>query len=141
MATAYKSDKATNLAPPRAAIPGANLVAETFLFPAAPVLNDTVEMFTLPAGAVIADMILNATDLDTGTPAIMLQVGDGTTADKYLTANSIAQAGGVVRCIDKAGVIGVALAADTKIIVKVSTGPGTGAVGTIGLAVTYNMEK
>lgn len=140
-AHAYKSDKATNLAPPRAAIPGANLVAEVFLFPNVPELNDTIEMFTLPLGAVLTDMMLDADDLDTGgSPAILLQVGDGTTADKFLAANSVAQAGGVAR-MDKKGNIGVLLAADTKIVVKVSTGPATGAVGTIRLTALYNMQK
>ena len=140
-AHAYKSDKAAAQAPPRAAIPGANLVAEAFLFPAAPEANDTIEMFTLPKGAVLADMILDADDLDTGgTPAIALQVGDGTTADKFFAANNVAQAGGIAR-MDKKGNTGAALAADTKVVVKVSTGPATGAAGTIRLTALYNMEK
>lgn len=141
MATAYKSNKITNQVPARAGIPGLNAVSEVFTFPAAPVVNDTVEMVLLPKGAVICEMVLDATDLDTGSPAILLQVGDGTTADKYLAANAVAQAGGVVRCLDKPGIIGVPLAADTKIVVKVSTGPATGAVGNIGLTVLYNLEK
>jgi hypothetical protein len=140
MATAYKSNKITAYAPARAAIPGLNAVSEVFTFPAAPVINDTIEMVLLPKGAVISDIILDADDLDTGTPAILLQVGDGTTADKFIGASNVAQAGGVAR-MDKKGNIGVPLAADTKLVVKVSTGPATGAVGDIRLTATYNLEK
>jgi hypothetical protein len=141
MASAYKSTKITNQAPARAAIPGLNAVSEVFTFPAAPVLNDTVEMVLLPKGAVLCDMVLDADDLDTGgTPTIMLQVGDGTTADKFIGASNVAQAGGVAR-MDKKGNVGVPLAADTKAVVKVSTGPATGAVGDIRLTAIYSLEK
>jgi hypothetical protein len=140
MASAYKSTKITNQAPARAAIPGLNAVSEVFTFPAAPVVNDTVEMFLLPKGAVPCDMVLDADDLDTGTPAILLQVGDGTTADKFIGASNVAQAGGVAR-MDKKGNVGVPLAADTKVVVKVSTGPATGVVGDIRLTAIYSLEK
>jgi len=140
MATAYKSNKVANNAPARAAIPGLNAVSEVFTFPAAAVVNDTIEMFVLPKGAVLCEMILDVDDLDSAT-AMMLQVGDATTADKYLTANALAQTGGVLRCIDKKGVIGVPLAADTKLVIKVSTAPTTGVVGDVRLTAVYNLEK
>lgn len=136
---AYKSNRILYNDPPREIIPGVNMISEEFTFPAAPAANDTVEMFILPAGAVVIDMILDCDDLDGGA-AIMLQVGDGTTADKFISATNVAQAGGIAR-MSKKGNIAQVLSNDTPVVVKVSTGPASGQTGTIRLACIYNMGK
>lgn len=136
---AYESTKITTKAPPRAGL-GITAVGATFTFPSAPALNDTVKMFTLPKGARVHEMVFASDDLDTGgTPAIMLQVGTGATADYFIAASNIAQAGGMTRLSQK-GALLEELSADTDVIVKVSTGPATGATGTIRLACIYSLE-
>ena len=141
MATAYNSSRITNKVPPRGVVGEVTSVFAEFTFPAAPVVNDTVKMFTLPKGAVLLEMLLSADDLDTnGTPAIMLQVGDGTTADLFFYADGVAKTGGMSRMSNPAK-LGQVLAADTDVVAKVSTAPATGAVGKIGLAALYAMQQ
>jgi len=141
MATTYSTTKIEKSAPARAGLGEAIMVTGEFTFTAAPAINDIVRMFVLPKGAVIGEMVLTSDDLDTGgTPTIMLQVGDSTTADRFFAASNIAQAGGMAR-MDKRGDIGKPLTANTEVRVKVSTGPATGATGTIRLVAIYSMEQ
>ena len=53
--------------------------------------NDTVQFCTLPKGARIIEGFLDFTDLGT---SVTLDVGDGTTADKYAAAIDVATAAG-----------------------------------------------
>lgn len=115
-------------------------------------LNNIIEMGPLPAGCVLVDAILDTDDLDSGTPAITLDVGimngdfgaltdaDGnarTCGAEILSAVTTAQAGGVVRPtlktayrIDRSDV-------DRGIGLKIKAAPGTAAAGTVGLTVIY----
>ena len=86
-----------------------------FTLAAALEVGDIIEMLELPPGCVAVDCILDVADLDTGTPAILLDVGvmagdvgDKTLANRTLTANLIAgsnvgQAGGIARMAGAGG--------------------------------------
>jgi hypothetical protein len=91
----------------------------------------------------VGGMLIVETDMDTnGAPTIILNVGDGVDTDRYISASTIGQTGGVVSWglnIDTAGEAASFNykypVADT-IDIQVSTGPATGvAVGTFRLRV------
>lgn len=114
----------------------------SYTFSSAPALNDVVEMVKVPSGATIFDIILSSTDMDTnGTPTITLGVGDGSSASRFISGSTVAQAGGVVYLSDDANAANAGFlyqyTADDTIDVKVTAGPATGAAGTIKLAVFY----
>ena len=53
--------------------------------------NDTVQLCTLPKGARIIEGYLDFTDFGT---SVTLDIGDGTTENKYLSAHDVAAAAG-----------------------------------------------
>lgn len=120
-------------------------VAPTFVLPtwvhaeytitAALALNDEIQMIKVAPGCRVLDVIVSTTDLDTGgSPAIVLDVGDGNDDDRYVADTTIGQAGGMTRLSAFAGHGYTYTAADT-IDVSVSTAPQTGATsGTVKLS-------
>lgn len=102
---------------------------------------DIIQMVPVAAGERVVDLHLIVEDLDTGgSPAIVLDVGDGDDVDRYVDGTTIGQAGGIATygsgvASDAAAIAINKLytAADT-IDVTVATGPATGATaGTIRL--------
>lgn len=60
--------------------------------------GNVVEFFRLPADAVIVDGYLKADDLDSdGTPTVAINVGHDGSATAFLSASTVAQAGGTVQ--------------------------------------------
>lgn len=106
---------------------------------AALALNDVIQMIPVAEGERVVDLQLISEDLDTnGTPAIVLDVGDGDDPDRYIDGTTIGQTGGMARLGQGVASDAAAIAvnrlytvADT-IDVLVQVGPGTGATtGTI----------
>lgn len=105
---------------------------------AALALNDVINMMWVPAGAIITRVDLGGDDLDSGgSPSITLDVGDASSATRFVSADASA----------KTGVCSSTLinfykyTADTKIQIKCSAAPATGATsGTIKLAVEYLLD-
>lgn len=102
---------------------------------------DIVQMVPVAAGERVVGLDLIVEDLDTaGSPAIVLDVGDGDDVDRYIDGSTKGQTGGI-------SVYGEGIASDAAAIainklytaadtidVTVATGPGTGATtGTIRL--------
>lgn len=143
---AYKTEKLTRNQPAKTtAQVGVVAVRGEFDLSAALALDDTIDMVEVPAGHVPFDVILDADDLDTGTPAITLSVGlrkaDGTTDDPvtFITASTVAQAAvGMVRMTNKAGLRCVPAAVSRAVYVTVAAAPDTGTTsGKIGVTVLY----
>ena len=115
----------------------------TWVTSAAWVLNDVVQMVKVFDGERVLDVqVLMETDADTnGSPAIVIAVGDGDDADRYISASTIGQAGGFVRLgqgIDtaaEAASMRHTYTADDTIDLKVTTAPATGVA-----AVTVTMR-
>jgi hypothetical protein len=111
-------------------------------------LNDIIELACIPAGCRVADMVLDADDLDSnGSPAIALDVGimsgtwgenDGarTCGNEFIAASNVAQAGGSVRPTKKEAFRDAGLATPRSIGVKIQAAAATGQAGTIGLTLT-----
>jgi hypothetical protein len=141
MASTLTSDAVASGVQARAHLHEHTIVAK-YTVAAALVLNDVIQMVKIPAGAKIVDLTLSCTDLDTnGTPAIVLDVGDGSDTDRFIDGSTIGQAGGIAR-LDQHGGHGYAYSAEDTIDVLVQVAPATGATsGTITLTVKYTMEK
>ena len=113
---------------------------------AALALNDVVQLVKVPAYATILGGVLRVTDLDTnGTPAIVLDVGDGGDTDRFIDGTTIGQAGGVMdfhgAAANSAGFLHQYTVEDT-IDVLVQAAPATGATsGTIKLLVYYTLQS
>lgn len=108
--------------------------------------DDVIEMFPVPPGYVVHDIMLGSTDLDTnGVPTITLSlgildgdVGDSTLAnrvdsggdidDVFLTASTVGQAGGTARANLYAGMVVEPQEKPYSVGVQVITAPATGAV-------------
>lgn len=105
----------------------------TYEISAALVAADLVQMIPVYKGEIVHDVILKTDDLDTnGTPAIVLDVGDGVSTNWAIDGSTVGQAGGV----DKTDATAVpkAYTADDTLDVDVDVAPATGATtGTIEL--------
>lgn len=113
-------------------------------------LNDIIEMIELPPGHVPVDVILDTDDLDTGTPAITLDVGilagavgdttvgNRTNGAQFLAASTAGQAGGIARA-DVKGFTRLAPSDSRRSIgVSVKAAPAVGATsGKVSLTVLY----
>ena len=120
---------------------------------AALVLDNIIKMCRLPDGAIPIDCRLEVDELDSGADAIVLELalmeegGADIIANSELIKNStLGQAGGVARMdqLDAArrAVLEKAVAKNRIVVVKVSTGPGTGATsGRIKVSVLYRAAE
>lgn len=136
--TAYKS---TQMSTPRYPVSGPGMGGRSikvergeFTLTAALALNDTIDMFKIHPRFRVVGGFVKATDLDTnGTPTIVLALGDAGDDDRYFTALTIGQAGGVSTTMAATGVDYYNnISAPLTITAKVTTAPATGATtGTI----------
>ena len=139
---------ASDFAAPMPSFPrvGVTLVRE-FLFTLTAALGagDTIKLCPIPGATdlVLDQWFLDVPDLDSNaTPLIALQLGDGTTADKFMAAGTVGQSAGKVNSRQNgvAGVLPLELIADAVLTVTVSTGPATGAsTGSIRGFMEYHM--
>lgn len=136
MATAYL---ATNYKVPpqfRAPFAGAAICREfSFLASTALVVNDTIALCRLPAVCTLEDFFLDMPELDSGADALTWDLGDGTTADRWLAASTIGQAAGKVKGIVD-GVVAslpclITTAVDLLLTVKVA--PNAGGTSTVSI--------
>lgn len=101
--------------------------------------NDVFRMVKVSKGDVIYDVILGAGDVDSGT-ALVMTVGDGGDTDRFITASTIGQAGGVARMNNYAGQ-GFTYSADDTIDILVSTGATGIAAGSPTVSVTVLLGR
>lgn len=116
---------------------GVNAITGTYEWAEALEVNDIVQMVKVPKGAKIIDVILGTDDLDTAT-GNTLSVGDGTTADRFITASTVSQAGGIVR-MSNIGGMGYVYTADDTIDIKVIAVGTSATSGTMVLTVLYEV--
>ena len=144
--TTYTSNKAQAGVQPKMLPTGDLAVYAVYTFPntSPPTLNtgDVVTMMTIPANATITGVTFDVDKLDTGgTPAIKLNVGDGTVGNRFINQTAAGQAGGY-QVPNINGAIGNQYQANTPILVTVQTG-AAGAVqagAAIRLVVNYSMD-
>lgn len=141
MAT-YNSSKVASTVQRRAGL-DLTVAYASYTFTVAPALNDVVNMIKVPKGATVESVTVSSTDMDTnGAPAIILAVGDTGSATRFVSGASIAQGAGVVRGSNATNLpFPYTYSSEDTISIKVTTGPATGAVGTVKLAVFYTMQQ
>lgn len=101
-------------------------------------VGDTISGPILPAGAYLWDLILDVTDIDSGSTCL-LDVGIPGTAQKFLAASTVGQAGGVVHGA-KAGMLGYSPTSNTPILVTCNATANTAAAGTVIIGISYTMD-
>lgn len=96
------------------------------------VTANVIEAFVVPAGFTVTGIIAVSTDLDAGTNAMTLSVGDAASGTRFLNASVIGQAGTSTQTLASTGLL-FAYTADTKILITITLGPTVAAAGTIDL--------
>lgn len=100
-------------------------------------LNDIITGPNIPAGCFLDNVKIDVGQLDSnGSPLITLDVGISGTAQKFLAASTVAQAGGIAGAA-VAGTVGYSPTTDTAVLVKVHAAAATAKAGTIVISVTY----
>ena len=99
--------------------------------------DDGVELFWLPAGAVVVGAQLRVTDMDSST-GLLFDLGDAVDDDRLLVAFS-GQAAGHTAALAAAG-WGYLYTAATKIILSVNTAATTGVAGTAYVQVSFRID-
>ena len=107
-------------------------------------LNNTIDIGYVPAGALVHDVIVAVTDIDTGT-ACVIAVGDAGSAARFIQGSTAGQAATVVRAGNNATSAATFAAhtpytAPTKLYLTFTTAPGTPATGTLKVSVLYSVE-
>ena len=137
------SSKVASTVQARSGVNGVIAVYATYTLTAALALNDVIQMVKVPAGATILSVKLTADDLDSnGSPAIVLDVGDGSDTDRFIDGATIGQAGGITAEQNVRTGFNYEYTAEDTIDVLVQVAPATGATsGDIKLQVMYTMQQ
>lgn len=142
-ATTYSSGQVASTVNPRTCDGNVCTAVGVYEVTAAIVIADVFQMVKVPAGATILEVTLQTDDLDTAGPSVVLDVGDGTTTDRFIDGCLTAQvAANDVACrINQIDGHGYVYTAEDTIDVIAQAAPATSATsGTIRLTVTYTMQ-
>ena len=106
-------------------------------------LNAVIPLMRLPRGALVHDVTMHISDLDTGAAGIV-SVGVVGDTERYIRRASM-QAAGTIRAGNDATAAASIIAAqpftqETSIDLLVQTAPATAAAGVVHVAVMYNCE-
>jgi hypothetical protein len=150
MATVHQGNAAKGIEPIPYPSNAGEVVAKRYTFAVtaaiAEAAADIIEMAPIPAGCVVADLVLDSDDLDSGTAAIKVDVGvmsgswgvadnTRTCGAEFFSADTTPQGGGVARPTAKTAFRVARSDSDRSIGIKINTAADTGAAGTIGLTV------
>lgn len=100
------------------------------------VTGNTVGAFKVPAGFTVTGIIASSTDLDGGTNAMTLSIGDAASGTRFLNASVIGQAGTFVTAFTTPAVgtnLLFTYTVDTEILITFTLGATVPAAGTISL--------
>jgi len=102
--------------------------------------GDTITGPTIPAGAVLLDVYVSMSKLDTnGAPALAYTLGTAANPAGLITAaGGVAGRNGGVDRANAPAAVPVLYAADTPLVLTVTAGPATGATtGVVSVVATY----
>lgn len=107
------------------------IVPFAFTVATALIINDLIKLAPIKAltGIYLLNWVLTLPDLDTGSPAWTFDLGDNTTADKFVANSTLGQAAANVNSFGSAAVVGslpVGYTANNDFVLKVHTAPATG---------------
>jgi hypothetical protein len=106
-------------------------------------LNNVIPLVRLPRGAIVHDVFIRVTDMDSATSGIV-SVGVTGDTERYIRRVSI-QVAGAFRAANDATAVGTMIAAgaftaESTVNLLIQTAPGTALAGTIDIAVYYTCE-
>lgn len=137
--TTYKSNKVAATIPARALGPTTTMQACSYTVSTALANNDVIQLFTIPAGAVITYLVVSSDGTGSGSNSTF-EVGDGDDTDRYLLSTggtALRSGGGTNQCTRHNG-IGYAYTAEDTIDLKViEQGVGSTTGGVIRAVVHY----
>lgn len=102
--------------------------------------NDDVGLFSLPAGAVVTAIRASATDMDSGTPALLFDIGDSASEARLMSASTIGQAGTFSAALATTGHL-YKYTAKTQIRAYINTAAATAVAGTLKVEVEYFVDE
>jgi hypothetical protein len=106
-----------------------------------PAAADVLQLFKVPRGARILEVLFTSTDMDTGTPTLTATVGDGGDIDRFVTSKTIGDTGaGVVHRLDNPVGLNYQYTAEDTIDVTFPATAATFAAGTITCVVMYSLD-
>lgn len=102
-------------------------------------VGDIIKLFRIPAGAKVLSVLTKADDADSnGSPTIAFNLGDTGSANRYLSASNIAQAGGIAESAIGAAFKGYEYTADDTIQIAITAAAATQTAGAaIEVFLTY----
>ena len=117
------------------------VVTEVHEISAAIVINDVFQMVSVPAGAVVVDVMLVTDDIDTNvTPLATMDVGYGGDVNYFIAASTIGRTGGVARA-DASTAFPLKFSSRDTIDIHFAAAPATSATsGTFSLSVFYFID-
>ena len=118
---------------------GYNVVCKpvTLTVSAAPVAADVVQLLKVPKGAIITDVMVVASDMDTGaTPLLTFSIGYGSSTAYWISTSTVGQTGGIARPTAATARPLTMTDEDTIDLLWVAAA-ATFAAGTVDLMVTY----
>jgi hypothetical protein len=139
MASTFKSTKVATTIPAKSGI-GVTCITATYALTTNLIINDVIQVCTIPAGATILDATVATPDVDSAT-SLVWDLGDGDTTGRFISSSTVGQAAGVAR-LSVVGGLGYKYTAEDTIDYKVTTAPGTGVTsGTIRFMVLYTLDE
>jgi|SRR5690348_8612199 len=141
MATAYTASGVSSGVQPRTSIPGLICEVTTYTLTANPVVNDTIDMFVLPANSRLIDVILDVDAMDT-TDSVVLAAGTSATPTLFIASATIGRSNtGGIQHANQKGTVNYTSTTDQHIVVKFTTAPtGLNSTNSLRLAVIYTMS-
>lgn len=102
--------------------------------------NDDVGLLYVPAGAVILGATLSGTDMDTGSAALLWDIGDASDEDRIFAASTVGQTGSTASSAIAAAAHLHKFTTRTQIRAYVNTAAATAAAGTLKFSITYFVD-
>lgn len=102
--------------------------------------NDDVGLFYLPAGAVVTAARISGTDMDSGTPALLIDIGDSGDEDRIIAASTVGQAGTFSAALAVTGHL-YKYTAKTQIRAYINTAAATAVAGTLKVEIEYFVDE
>ena len=101
--------------------------------------NDDVGLLYVPAGAIIISATLSATDMDSGTPALAIDVGDSGDEDRLFAASTVGGTGVLTTALARTGHL-YQYTTKTQLRAYIQTAAATAVAGTLNFSVTYVVD-
>lgn len=102
--------------------------------------NDDVGLLYVPAGAVIVGATLSGTDMDTGSAALLWDIGDADDEDRIFAASTVGQTGSTASSAIAYAAHLHKYSTRTQIRAYVNTAAATAQAGTLKFSISYFVD-